>query len=439
MKSIYFTLAIILFTAFTTTAQEKILSYDEAIDMAMNQNLTLKRERNNLILSRAEQRQAYLDLIPDVNGSVSGSRFNGNQFIQEIDLLVNQTVWNAGARVGAEATLFNGMRQLNSIHRGNTLRRAQDELVEWTAQDVIYNVSIQYMQVLLDKQLLVIAKENLEAQKNQAERIKGLVEAGARPIVDQYNQEAEVGRVQVEVVRGEAQLENDKAILGQLLMLNPSVEFDVVNPEMPVNITLYENTTIDELYEMALANRSDLKNLALLEEGARYQAKIAKGSLYPSLFLGWAAQTSYTDASPIGWEDQLKENNLQNQAYLSLSIPVFNGWRARTDVARARVQQENTMIDYQLQKRQVFTDLQQTYLDYAEALATFNLSEQRVIATQLAFDAQQERYKLGTATYVEFTEANRALAEAKANLAQAEITLRFQEIVLDYQTGNLAN
>ncbi|MGB5927550.1 MAG: TolC family protein [Cyclobacteriaceae bacterium] len=406
--------------------------------MALQKNLDLKRERNNKIQSKAEFSQSKFDLIPDVNAFTQGTRNNGNNFIPQLGRLVNETVYSAYSEINAEGIIFNGLRQLNTIHRAKTLNEAQQELLNWTQQDVIYNVSLQYMQVLLDHQLLTIASENLEAQEKQLERITGMVDAGAIPIVDQYNQEAEVGRVKLEVVRREAQLETDKAVLAQLIMLDPTKDFSVEDPGFEINLDLYGTRDLSNLYDEALTNRSDLKNLELRSEAAEYDVAIAKGSLVPSIVGGYTFSSYYTDASDSPFEQQVETENLSKLIYISLRVPLFNGLRARTDVARARVNQENTHILYEQQARKVYTDLQQAYLDYSQALASYELGQKQVAATQLAFDAQSERYKLGSATYVEFTEANRALAEAKANMAQAEITLRFQKTVLDYQTGNLS-
>lgn len=70
-------------------------------------------------------------------------------------------------------------------------------------------MATRYLQVLLDKELLRIAQQNLENQKQQLTQIEGFVDAGLRTISDLYNQQSEVARVESVVVDANVLLDND--------------------------------------------------------------------------------------------------------------------------------------------------------------------------------------------------------------------------------------
>jgi outer membrane protein TolC len=55
---------------------------------------------------------------------------------------------------------------------------AQQKLLQSTSQEVIFNVSRQFLQVLLDKEFVKIAKDNLKTQELLYEQIEAMVEAG---------------------------------------------------------------------------------------------------------------------------------------------------------------------------------------------------------------------------------------------------------------------
>ena len=61
----------ILFLAGTALfAQElKELTLQQCIDLAVNRNLTIKQNQNNLIAAKSNKRQAVFNFLPDLNAS----------------------------------------------------------------------------------------------------------------------------------------------------------------------------------------------------------------------------------------------------------------------------------------------------------------------------------------------------------------------------------
>ena len=107
---------------------------------------------------------------------------------------------------------------------------AQANFVHRTTQDVINAVSIQYLQVMLDVELIKIAKENFEALSKQLEQTREQVKVGARSPVDEYNQDALTKGAELRYVQAEITLNNDKALLSQTMLIDAFEEFDVERP-----------------------------------------------------------------------------------------------------------------------------------------------------------------------------------------------------------------
>ena len=61
----------------------------------------------------------------------------------------------------------------------------------------------QYLQALMDKELLRIVQKNFEVQETTLNQIKGFVEAGTRPLSHQLDQEAIVRQIETQVIRAE--------------------------------------------------------------------------------------------------------------------------------------------------------------------------------------------------------------------------------------------
>src|SRR5690606_39929240 len=108
--------------------------------------------------------------------------------------------------------------------RASNLLKAQTSNVKRTEQDVVANVANQYLQVMLDQELLRIAEETYNAQVAVLDQLKEQVRLGARAESDLYTQEAQVSNLRVTALRAKVTLENDKALLAQTLQLDPRSE-----------------------------------------------------------------------------------------------------------------------------------------------------------------------------------------------------------------------
>jgi len=92
--------------------------------------------------------------------------------------------------INANYTVFNGFNRANFLMQSNANLLAQSFLVQRTNQDVIFNVTSQYLTVLLDQELYRIAVENASTQQVILDQINGQVEVGARAEADQFTQDA---------------------------------------------------------------------------------------------------------------------------------------------------------------------------------------------------------------------------------------------------------
>jgi outer membrane protein len=221
-----------LLTAGTTSAQDTLnLSFQEAVKLAMKNNVTLRQERNNLEISLANRKESKALYAPGVAGYSAFQRLNGQQFDQVTGTVFRDNTDNANLNVGAEYILFDGLGRINSNKRTQALLESQQHVVQRTEQEIIYTVGQQFLQVLLDQELLHISEKNLEVQATTLQQIEGFVEAGTRPLSDQLDQEATVSQIEVEMIRARNNLRLDKARLKQTLLLDPTEQIQPEDPE----------------------------------------------------------------------------------------------------------------------------------------------------------------------------------------------------------------
>lgn len=430
-------IALVLTTSLWAQESPQELSFGEAVKIGLSKNVLLNQQKNQLLVNQSQKLTGVSNFIPSLNLTGQANRTQGQQQNTTTGDLEDLTTEYAGLQLNANLTVFNGFRNVNTFSQANNQLLAQSYLVKRSSQDVISNVATQYLQVLLDQELLRIAQENFEAQKVLYDQIKGFFDVGSRAITDVYNQDAQMKSAQVAMVRARNTLDNDKALLAQTLQLDPTVSFSVNYPQLVEDILLVKTYSLDSLQEFATVNRADLEQM-------NYQVKANKAA-YQSTFGGFVPRVNvfanygsfYYSLIPQNFSDQFVNFNPSLTYGLNLTVPIFGRFQSKTQRVTSRVAYDNSLLNKQNLEKTVKIDVQRTYNNLVNAIENYHSSLAQAEAGRVALEAQRESYELGIASQVALAQANQTFVQGVAAKAQAEVTLVFQKIQLDYATGAL--
>lgn len=421
------------------------LTFKEAVKLAMENNISIKKQQNQLGASNISKTSSLLQLGPSVSIGGETGRRDGNSFNQQEGRVINGVLDFTSATFRASMPLFQGFSQLNNYKASKYRLEAQMETVEWTKQNVIQLVTAQYLQCLLDEELVRIAIRNVETQEKQLEQISSQVEAGSRAEIDVKNQEFQLKNAQLNLLRAQNTLRNDKATLAQTLQLEPLVSFSVEEPSWNVN-KIEKDISIEQLYTAALENRSDLEVVRYTASAQEFGYKAAKGNYYPSVFAFFNYGSAYNyihpsedNPNPVNrsFNTQFSEDNLQKVYGISFNIPIFGGFATRSNVVQSRVNYENAQLDVENLEVTVKSEVLRAYQNLQDAITTYEMTQAQLKAAELSHELGGERYNLGISNLVEYTQANQDFVQAQADFASARYTLMFQELLMDYATGTL--
>ena len=434
----------LIFLGSTTMAQEiRTLTFTEAINIALENNITLGQESNRLEVFQADKSTTYARMAPNVAMSGNLGRNDGNSFNQQEGQVVNGQLDFVNGSLDLNMNLFNGLNRIRSAQSASSALEGQAHLVARTRQQVIRDVANQYLRCLLDNQLLIIAEGNLVNQQEQFRQMDEMVIAGSRAEVDLINQRYQLKNAELQVLQAEIALRNSKASLAQLLLLDPVDIFDVAEPTWELSQFAYEDYSQDSLYDIAMVNRRDLLQARSFEESSRYALSAQRGRYYPQLTAFFSYGSAYNqivgtpDSIARSFDQQFFEDNVYKTYGLALSIPVFQGLGTRNQVVRAKVDYQNA----QLQPRQVQNtsrvEVLNAYQNLRDAMPNYEVALAQEEAAQLNFELQTERYNLQATDFVQYTQANTDYVSAQGSLAQAKFILLFQDILLKFALGTL--
>lgn len=471
--------AICFLGAFGAVAQseKRVLTFQEAIKTALKNSVQLNQQKNNLQLNQTQKISSIASIGPNVSVNTSASVFDGNSFNQNAGVVVNGVRDNISGALNANINLFSGFSRINLIKQANNQLEAQANFVNRTSQDIISTVSNQYLQVMLDVELVKISKENFEVLAKQLEQTKEQVIVGARSVVDEYNQDALAKGAELRYVQAKITLNNDKALLSQTLLIDAFEEFDVETPSWDTNVLGSEKLNPEELAAQAKLHRGDYLRAVKAENAQRFAMRASRGLLMPSLgaFFNYGSAYNFQrnepdsisinssrtsvvvdPAQPSGYglqttttaktvanekqrsfADQYKTDNVYKQYGLQLSIPIFSGLQNRAALAQQKTLYENSQLTRKNVEFQIRNDVFRAYHNYEGAKKAFVVTLDQLKAAEMAFSLETERYNLGVTNFVDFVSANRLFVQAQTDKAQAEYRLLFQKVAIGYSIGTL--
>lgn len=460
-------------TAFSQTQDQTQWTLEECIAYAFEHNLTIRRSELDVKTGSVNLNESRYLRYPTLNADgYSGYRW-GRSIDPTSNQFVSRRISSTGFSGSGSLTLFSGLQINNQIQRNKAALEASRYELEDTRNNVALDVVSFYLIVIFNRELVKNAERQLQVADIQLEQTRKMVEAGAAPISSQLELEAQKASYEVEVVRAQNELDLALLNLKQALLIPAEREFQVETPEIRVedmDISTYGSL---EVYENALQNQPIIKSAHFRQRSAALGVRIARGSLAPSLGLSANIFTNYSDAAPgpvipngevteivqpIGYvgndrtvvvntivrRPAIDENytlfeqfgdNLSQSLSLNLSIPIFNGFRARSNIQRALIALDETEIYSEETRQRLRQTIESAYNDAFAASKSYHASLKQVEALEESFRSIQRRYTLGAESFVNFQVSQNNLFDAQYELLRSKYEYVYRIKILDFYMG----
>jgi outer membrane protein TolC len=169
------------------------------------------------------------------------------------------------------------------------------------------------------------------------------------------------------------------------------------------------------------------------------EVTLARSGFFPLLSLG--ADYGYTDrsvrSSREDFEEDITTTSRDASVGLQLSWNLFNGNRDRIAVQNARIDQRSAELALRDAENRLAGAVQQVLVTFRNRMELVELEEQNVVAAQQNLERWTERYRLGTATSIEFRDAQVNLLRAQSAQIVARYQARITRLEIEKLVGNL--
>ncbi len=422
------------------TAQTKQWTLQECVNHALENNISVKQSELDLELTEADKLEAIGNFLPSLNANASASKNTGLSLNPTNNQLENTTFGSASAAINVGLTLFDGLRNVRQLQRSKLSELAAQYRLDKMKDDIALAVANSYLQVLLNKANLAVAKSQNIVTLEQLDRTNNLVDAGVLPRGDLLEIKATDAAEKQRIAVAENTVKISLISLAQLLLIKDYSNFDIADEEYKIIDGGIADKDVSEIIESAKETRSEVKIAQKNVDLAKKDLQISRGAYYPTLSAFFGYNTRYADNDPLNREfiDQLYLNDGIGYG-LQLNVPIFNGFTVRSNVKRNKINLKNT--EYQLEQAQLDleSNVYQAYVDANGALKAYEAATVALESQELAYQYAKDRYDVGLTNAFDFSQSKLRYDNAKIEENRTKFEYIFKLKVLELYFGVPAN
>ncbi len=436
----YFTFGILyLFISITVSHAQEKWSLKKCIDYALENNISIKRQQLSADLQKKDLSQSKKNRLPSLSAeSTYGYNF-GYTWLQSEATNVDQSFRYFSLGVGGSMPLFEGLNYNKTVKVNKIDLLAALQETEKIKNDIVLQITGYYLQILFDKELLEIAKEQYEVTKLQAERSEKLVKAGSQAQGSYLEIKSQAAKESLAVTEQMNSLNMSLLNLAQLLDLEDVVNFDIEIPDMP-EVRDFKQDDPVLIYAGALGIMPEIKGAELALQSSEKSVGVAKSTYYPSLYLNYSMSANaswFSESSGVinrALRDQLKSTR-STYFGVTLDIPIFNKLNTHTDVSKAKVSVLDAQYELQQQKLELRKEIQQSYADAKAAYNKYLSSKDAVDSYKESFRYTEKKFNVGLVNSVDYNVAKTDFMKAQSEFIQAKYEYILRNEILDFYKG----
>ncbi|MDB5015315.1 MAG: transporter [Mucilaginibacter sp.] len=465
-------LSILLLALLNITAKaQQVISLQQAVDSTLKNNLTIKQARLTESLAAEDYSQAKFNQLPSLNVSPQASYNFGRSPNLTTYSYSSQSFLYLTAQASLAVTIYQGGQLRNQIVQNKLLLDVDKGATAKVKNDLLLNVVTDYLVILTDQDLVTAAQQQVALAKITLDRAQRNFEAGNQTRADLAQAQAQVSTADLNLTNAQNQVDLAVLILKQYMEMNPSTQIKVQKPDISklTDIrTIYDAT---EVIKTAFMVNPDIKLAELQQQTYAQAIKIAKGNYYPTVSLFAGVGTNYSNqntqqvvgttsvtqqigtvnvqGTPTPVTTSLTEpvygpyttfsqlgNNFNQSIGISVQIPIFNRFLARTSVRKAKLNYEYAQLSSELAKNTLSKTIIQAVLDLQAAEKSYQSSLQTFNSNKEALNITKQRYDAGLVNTLDYNTALTNYNKSQNDMIEAQYQVIFRSKVIDYYVGN---
>jgi len=406
------------------------LSFQEAIDRGLRNNLGLLLSGDQTITARGERWKELSSLLPNVSArvlenvqtqSLTALGLKSNVFPFPIPRVIGPfNFFDARATV-TQSFSFRDLEKERAA--AESLKSAQYNYKD-ARELVVLAIGNSYLQAIATAARI----EATDAQVQNAQALYGKAtdqqKAGLSPAIDTLRSQVELQTRQQQLIAARNDFARQKLLLARVIGLPPGQEF-VLTEKAP-----YEALTplpVETYLQRAYASRQDYQAAQAQVRAAELSRRGATAGYYPSFDLN----ANYGD---IGVTPAHSNGTWQVNG--GLNIPIFTGGKVHSDVIEADAQLKQARSQLGDLRGRIDYEVRAALLDLNSAAEQVEVARSSVDLAEQSLTQSRDRFSAGVADNLEVVQAQESVAAAHDSYIQSLYAHNLAKVELAYAIGD---
>jgi outer membrane protein TolC len=423
---------VLFFVGFHLQAQE-LLTVEDAVKIALENNYDIRLSRNDLRIDQENVTLGNAGILPTVDATITdnnniqnSSQTRSDGTTTSLDNARNNSL-NYGVNLGW--TIFDGFRMFARYDQLKELRKLGEAELQLTVLTKVGDVMSAYFDLVQQQQQLTALDTTIVISQQRVNTAQNRFTIGKAARLEVLNAQVDLNTDTTNLLRQQELYANSKVRLNEIMARDVKTDFRVAD-SLEVDSALL----LPELTALAEKQNPQLQAQIINRRIAELQLKQVKAGRFPTLSVNTGYNFSESESS-LGFTSASSARGF-NYGF-SASMNIFDGFNQRRNERVARLQIDNSKILIEQQSQALYSQLSTAYQTYLTNIRLIDLEEKNQALARQNLDITLEKYRIGTITTLEFRTAQLNYVNATVRYSNAQFQAKLSEIALKELAGNL--
>ena len=406
------------------TAQNTLtLTLDKALEIALDENPTIKVAAEEIALKKVASKEAWQSLLPEasLNGSLDHTIKAAEMKLNDMSFKMGQDGTNtANAGLSINLPLF-----APAVYRAMSMTKTDIELAVEKSRaselDLINQVTKAYYQLMLAQDSYEVLQGSYKLAEDNFNVVNAKYQQGAVSEFDKISAEVQMRSIKPNVISAANAVTLAKLQLKVLMGITADVDIKTDDNLTNYESMLFANQLKEE--DMSLDNNTTMKQFELNMKLLEKNVKSLRTNFIPTLSMSFSYQYQSLYNPNINFFDYTWSNS--SSLMFNLSIPLYRASNF-TKVKSARIQMRQldwNRIDTERKLNMQVVSYRNNMTASSEQVVS---NKENVMQAEKAVQIAGKRYEVGKGTVLE-------LNSSQVSLTQAQ--LAYNQSIYDYLTA----
>ena len=403
-----------------TTQNTLTLTLDKALEIALDENPTIKVAAEEIALKKVASKEAWQSLLPEasLNGSLDHTIKAAEMKLNDMSFKMGQDGTNtANAGLSINLPLF-----APAVYRAMSMTKTDIELAVEKSRaselDLINKVTKAYYQLMLAQDSYEVLQGSYKLAEDNFNVVNAKYQQGAVSEFDKISAEVQMRSIKPNVISAANAVTLAKLQLKVLMGITADVDIKTDDNLTNYESMLFANQLKEE--DMSLENNTTMKQFELNMKLLEKNVKSLKTNFMPTLSMSFSYQYQSLYNPNINFFDYTWSNS--SSLMFNLSIPLYRASNF-TKVKSARIQMRQldwNRIDTERKLNMQVVSYRNNMTASSEQVVS---NKENVMQAEKAVQIAGKRYEVGKGTVLE-------LNSSQVSLTQAQLT--YNQSIYDY-------